>query len=151
MWCLKLTVALCFLWKSMKVYLTALTLSLPENLCCWCSLFKVSLVETSPNIHFVKLWFSWACTRSQKSIMLSYDVLPADTKHVIKDIIWCHKGSERVKCNFVFCRFSPGCAPLIRPASYVICTLCCAYCLPLFLAKFTSLNCTTGLCRWPQT
>ena len=50
-------------------------------------------IQPSPNVHSVQLWFSWVCTRRRSSS----DVLPADTKHVIKDVIWCHKSSERVK------------------------------------------------------
>ena len=41
-----------------------------------------------PKRSFVHLWFSWVCTRSQKSSTSSYDVLPAYTKHVIKDVIY---------------------------------------------------------------
>ena len=81
-----------------------LTLSLPENLCCWCSLSEEESrrgIRPSPIVHFVQLRFSWAFTRSQKSSRSSYDVLPADTKHVIKDVMWCHKGSERVKYDFI--------------------------------------------------
>ena len=80
-----------------------LTLSLPKNLCCWCSLFKEEFrsgIQPSPNVHFVQLWFSGACTRSHNSSKSSYDVLPAHTKHVIKgSVIWCHKGSERVNVS----------------------------------------------------
>ena len=59
-----------------------LTLLLPDNLCCWCSLSKKESrrgIQPSPNVHLVPIWFSWACTRSQKSSRSSYDVLPADT------------------------------------------------------------------------
>ena len=104
-----------------------------------------SLIETSPNIHFVKLWFSCACTRSPSCcLMTSYRQIQNASSSMSYDVIKAAKGLNVILSSV---DFSPGCAPLIRPAGYVICTLCCAYCLPLFLAKFTSLNCITGLFR----
>ena len=151
MWCIKLTVALCFLPKSMKVYLTALTLSLPENLCCWCSLFK-EVSQRHPQTFILLSFGSPERTREARSPaccpMTSFRQIQNMSSRMSYDVIKAAKGLNVILSSV---DFPLGCAPLIRSAGYVICTLCCAYCLPLFLAKFTSLNCITGLCRWHQT
>ena len=60
---------------------------------------KRSLAERFSHPQMFVLFSSGSAERARetKSGRPSYDVLLTDTKHVIKDVIWCRKGSERVE------------------------------------------------------
>ena len=88
-----------------SVFCFFLTLSLPKSLRCWCNAFQkeyCTWANPNRNIHFLEPIFSWACVNCQNSDcpMMSH---VADRKHLPMDIIWCHKGRERVNTSLVPC------------------------------------------------
>lgn len=53
-------------------------------------------VQPTIDVHFLHHCLSGVCLNSQNSSRMSHDVLQADRKHFVKDIICCDKGRERV-------------------------------------------------------
>ena len=67
-------------------------LTLPKLL-CYCLLVHAFKKLFKPNDQFLELGFSRACTDLQNSC----GMLRNSLKHLTVDVVWCHKGRERVK------------------------------------------------------
>ena len=80
-----------------------LTLSMPKKVCCWCSLSKEESrggIQSSPNVHFVQLWFSSSLhEKPEVQQVVLWPSYRADTKYVISDVMWCHKGKREGYTN----------------------------------------------------